>query len=137
MQSINYTISNAHTLKCAHEELDSMCMEHSHVEMELSVGKRRSEAQNKMIYALYSKATRTSKGAGNTALDIRCLCKLTLGVPILRTESTEFREKYDASIKRLEYEEKIRLMMWFPVSSIMTTNQLTQYIHAITNEFGL
>ena len=66
-----------------------------------------------------------------SAEDIRGYCKLTIGVPILRAENESFRERYDAVVKPLPYEQKIALMMEpldFPVTRLMTTKQHTAYL---------
>jgi len=69
-----------------------------------------------------------------TAEEIRAECKLRFGVPILRAENEAFRDKYDRIVKPLPYEAKIELMgepIDFPVTRLMTTKQLTQYLDAI------
>lgn len=137
MNPVYQAITNAHTLACAHEDLDVMCGQHPYVEMVLTTEQKRSAQQNKYIYSLYSLATRTPKGEGHSALDIRCICKLTKGVPILYTEDKEFREKYKAYIKDFSYEGKIKIMSFFPVTSLMTLPQQSQYINAIIEEYEL
>ena len=137
MNPVYHAITNVDTLLVAHAQLDALCSAHPCVEMVLTTDQKRSDQQNKYIYTLYSQATRTEKGEGHNALDIRCICKLTKGVPILYTENKDFREKYLANIKSFSYEEKIKIMSFFPVTSIMTVPQLSQYIDAIIGEFEL
>ncbi len=74
-----------------------------------------------------------------SAEDIRGYCKLTIGVPILRAENESFRERYDAVVKPLPYEQKIALMMEpldFPVTRLMTTKQHTAYLDGVHRHFS-
>lgn len=70
------------------------------------------------------------------ALGWKCYCKLHHGVPILRAEDDEFREAYDGAIKGLTYEQKLLVMRVFPVTSRMTTKQLTKYAEAVRDDFA-
>jgi len=57
-----------------------------------------------------------------------CYCKLTIGVPILRAESEEFRKFYDGALKKLDYEQKLEAMKFVPITSIMTVPQMSAYM---------
>ena len=73
-----------------------------------------------------------------TPEEIRGLCKLQFGVPILRAENTRFCEVYDRVVKPRSYEEKLELMMEpldMPVTRIMTTDQKTRYLEAMSKHF--
>jgi len=66
-----------------------------------------------------------------TAEELRGYLKLTIGVPIMRAASEDFREKYDRIIKPLPYETKVEMMMEpldFPVTRLMTTKEATEYL---------
>ena len=56
-------------------------------------------------------------------------------MPILRAEDDEFRKVYDEAIKGLDYEKKLQIMKILPVTSIMTTAQLSAYLEAIKTDF--
>lgn len=92
--------------------------------------KKRTADQNSLIYAAYNDI---AKQLGDrTPLDVRKESKLHLGIPILRTEDAEYRERYDKLIRhRFSYEEKLELMADWPVTSLMNTNQLSQYFEAM------
>ena len=62
-------------------------------------------------------------------------CKLHFGVPILRAEDEQFREFYDRHIKSFTYEDKLQAMDYLPVSSLMTTKQMSQYLERIQQEW--
>jgi len=73
-----------------------------------------------------------------TAEELRGYCKLTIGVPIMRESSEDFRAKYDSIIKPHTYEEKLQMMMEpldFPVTRLMKTSEKTRYLDAIWNHF--
>ena len=60
--------------------------------------------------------------------------KLTIGVPILRSENDDFREFYDKGLRRLSYPEKLAAMQYVPVTSIMTVPQMRKLMDAIQRE---
>ena len=73
-----------------------------------------------------------------TAEELRGYCKLTIGVPIMRESSEDFRAKYDSIIKPHTYEEKLQMMMEpldFPVTRLMKTSEKTRYLDAIWDHF--
>ena len=73
----------------------------------------------------------------DTPENVKAECKLRFGVPILRVENEEFREQYDRLIKqRFTYEEKLDLMKWFPVTSLMTKGQMARYLNDIQAEYA-
>jgi hypothetical protein len=103
----------------------------------LTSGKHRTTAQNK-LQRLWMNEIAEQKG-DMTPEYVRGYCKLTIGVPILRAENEAFREKYDAVVKPLSYEQKIAIMMEplnMPVTSIMNTAQKTAYLDGIIRHFG-
>ena len=74
-----------------------------------------------------------------TAEEVRGYAKLTIGVPILRAENEEFREAYDATVRPLPYELKLKLMMEpfdFAVTRKMTTKQATAYLDGVHRHFS-
>lgn len=94
---------------------------------------KRTELQNKISHAWYGELANSLKE--NDALGYKCFCKLVIGVPILRAENSEFRESYDLVIKVLSYENKLEAMKILPVTSIMTTKQLSQYLESMKDYF--
>ena len=68
------------------------------------------------------------------AEEYRAYCKLHIGVPILRNECEDFKTKYDAVFRPLDYTTKIELMKIpfdFPVTRLMSKKQKTQYLDAV------
>ena len=93
----------------------------------------RSELQNRCSHGWYNELH--SNLGEETALGYKCFCKLNFGVGILRAEDDEFREMYDKAIKGLSYEKKLLIMQYLPVTSIMSTKQLSQYLELIKSHF--
>ena len=76
-----------------------------------------------------------------TAADVQAEWKLTIGVPIMREESAEFRASYDTIVKPLPYEAKIRVMrdLDFGVTRLMKVRQMIRYMDTVQQqslEFG-
>jgi hypothetical protein len=105
--------------------------------VEISGGRRRSVEQNR-LQRLWLKEVAEQAG-DRTPEDVRGDAKLRFGVPILRAENEEFREKYDRIIKPLPYEQKIELMMEpidFPVTRLMTAEQKTRFLDAFFRSYS-
>lgn len=69
----------------------------------------------------------------------RGYCKLHFGIPILRSDDEEFCREYDALVRPLPYEHKLKLMMVpfdFGVTRRMTTKQQTAYLDAVHRHFS-
>lgn len=96
--------------------------------------KTRTEEQNAISHAWYAQLAKELRD--DTALGYKCFCKLHFGVPILRAEDEEFRKVYDTVLKQLSYEKKLEVMKILPVTSIMKTKQLSQYLEAMQAHFA-
>jgi len=93
----------------------------------------RSELQNNLSFAWYAELAKNLKE--ETAEGYRCYSKLHFGVPIMRIDDEEFRLVYDNVIKPLSYEKKLELMKYLPVTSLMNTKQLSQYLENMKEHF--
>ena len=69
-----------------------------------------------------------------TADEVQAEWKLTIGVPILRSENEGFRADYDDALKGLPYEMKLRLMNRIRVTSEMTMPQMRAFMDAIQRQ---
>ncbi len=100
-------------------------------------GKPRSRAQNRLLHKWMGEI---AEQKGDCSADeARAYCKLTIGVPILRQQNAAFKERYDEILKPLSYEQKLAIMsepLNLPVTSLMSTKQLTEYLEAIIRHFG-
>jgi len=105
--------------------------------VDITSGKHRSVEQNKLQRLWLNEAA--AQLEGQTAEELRGLCKLTIGVPILRAENDDFREKYDAVVRPLPYEAKLAIMqepLDLPVTRLMNTDQKTRYLDGIAKMFA-
>jgi hypothetical protein len=99
-------------------------------------GKHRTVEQNR-LQRMWCKEVAEQLG-DRTAEEVRGECKLTMGVPILRSENEAFCAKYDELIRHLPYETKLAYMMMpldFPVTRLMTTGQKTRYLDHMFHHF--
>jgi len=91
-------------------------------------GRKRTQEQNRLAFKWYGEIAEQLED--RTRDEVRAECKLEIGVPIMR-EVESFREKYDAIVRPLPYEQKIALMVEpfdFPITRLMTTEQLSRYL---------
>jgi len=100
-------------------------------------GKKRSTGQNHLQRKWCSEVS--EQLGDQTPEEVRGYCKLTIGVPILRSENEIFCEKYDRIIKPHPYETKLEMMMEpldFPVTRLMTTKQKTKYLDGVLRHWS-
>lgn len=105
--------------------------------VDIASGKHRSIEQNKLQRLWLNEAA--AQLGDQTAEELRGLCKLTIGVPILRAENEDFREKYDAIVRPLPYAAKLAIMMEpldMPVTRLMKAEQKTRYLDGIHRMFA-
>ena len=100
----------------------------------LKKGVDRSLEQNRLAFKWYSEIA--DQLSDMSTAEYHAFCKLHYGVPILRAEDDEWREVYDAAIKPLPYEMKLKAIVIMPVTSHMTTKQMTQYLDTVREEFA-
>ena len=93
----------------------------------------RTGEQNALAFAWYAEVA--SAVQQESPRDVRRYCKLHHGVPIMRMQDEEFRDAYDVVIKPLAYELKLIAMDHWPVTSLMDTVQLSQYLDAIHDDY--
>lgn len=100
---------------------------------------KRSAGQNSLKDIWYREIEK--QGREMSTRDARRLCKLTIGVPILRggksKECERFRVFWDSAIKhKLSYEEKLAMMDYVPVTSLMTEAQMRSYLTTMQETFA-
>ena len=91
---------------------------------------KRSEAQNRLSHRWYGEIA--EQGQEYTQEQIKCRAKKHFGVPILLAESEKFNAAWLKAIESFPtYEEQVdELLAFFPVTSLMTTKQMSQYLTA-------
>lgn len=103
----------------------------------MSKGGKRTLRQNK-LQRLWINEIAEQLG-DQTPEEVRGYMKLTIGVPILRESHEDFRERYDAVIKPLPYEQKLALMMEpidLPVTRLMSAKEHTAYLDGVHRHFS-
>lgn len=128
-----WVINSEQSLQSAIGDLREMWNTYKFVKLNAKTGKARSLDQNAISHAWYEQIARELRE--DDIIGHKCYCKLHHGVPILRAEDEEFREAYDAVIKRLTYEQKLIAMRHWPVTSIMTKQQLSAYLESVQADF--
>lgn len=124
------TIYSDASLHHALGELRQAFKAHKFLRLRVKAGKARSLDQNALSHAWYEQVARELRE--DDANGVKRQCKLLYGVPLLRAEEPEFRQKYDGLVReRFSYEEKLELMDWLPVTSLMTKDQLSRYLEAM------
>lgn len=98
-----------------------------------SDSKPRSLSQNALAAVWYEQIARE---LGDTPEGAKAECKLRFGVPILRAQDEVFREMYDCAIKNtMTYEQKLKVMSFLPVTSLMSTDQLSAYLQDVQRSY--
>lgn len=126
---MNLTINSDTSLQAAIGDLREAYRAHKFLRLSVKTGKARSLDQNSLAHVWYEQVSRELRE--ETPLGVKCFCKLHYGVPILRAENEDFRIQYDTVLKPLSYDKKLLAMNFLPVTSLMTKDQLSQYLAAM------
>lgn len=127
------TVHSAESLSRVVGEIRAALKEHRWLKVSWSQHKDRSGQQNALSHVWYEQIAHELRE--DTALGVKAECKLHYGVPILRAEDDDFRAAYDAAIKPLTYEQKLAAMRYWPVTSLMSTAQLSEYLQAMQDAY--
>lgn len=131
---IELTMNSAESLQSGLGEIRALWDQYKYLRLNVKTGEDRSLPQNSFTHTWYAQIARELRE--DDALGWRCFCKLHHGVPLLRAEDAEFRDAYDLVIKPLSYEKKIIAMRCWPVTSIMTKEQLSKYAELVRADFA-
>ena len=91
-------------------------------------GASRSDAQNRLAQR-WNTDIATQLG-DMTHEEVRALCKLQFGVPILRRDGDAFRVSYDRTLGGMTWEAQLEAIRAFdlPCTRLMTVRQMTEYM---------
>ena len=95
-------------------------------------GADRSHSQNRTMWKWAGEFA--AQMGDRTADEVQREWKLTIGVPILRSENEGFCAFYDKALRPRPYAEKLAAMEYVPVTSQMTVSQMTQFMEAIIRQ---
>lgn len=99
-----------------------------YLRVSIKTGKDRSLDQNAISHCWYEQI---AKEVGGSAEQVKRECKLLYGVPILRASDAEFSDWCVSALDWLGYEEKVEAMKWIDVTSLMSVEQMTDYLTAM------
>lgn len=100
-----------------------------------TIKERATLCQNSLIHQWYKD---WASQDGDSIRGVTRRCKLYFGVPILRGDDSEYCRRYDGHIKgRFSVEEKLELMDFWPVTSLMSKKQKTLYLDTMQKEAAL
>jgi len=114
-------------------DLRELWREHKYLRVSVKTGKDRSLSQNALEHTWFNQIANELRE--QTALQVKAECKLNYGVPILRAENEEFRTFSNMALRHLTHEQRLEAINFIPISSIMTVDQLSQFLNAIQKGF--
>lgn len=130
------TVNSESTMQDAIGKVREAFKDRRYFTLTFKFGKGRSLDQNAISHAWYEQVARELRE--DDARGVKRFCKLHFGIGILRAEDEEFRESYDAVIKHhLSYEQKLVAMDMLPVTSRMTTKQISQYMQDMQDHYRM
>ena len=88
--------------------------------------KKRSTDQNALAHKWYREISK--QGKEYTPIQVKARSKYCWGVPIMLAASASFVKAWSAMTEKFNYEELLEILEWFPVTSIMDTKQMSQYL---------
>jgi hypothetical protein len=94
----------------------------------INTGKKRSLDQNAILHVWINQVCKEEREF--TEMELKCLWKYTFFMPILRGEDEHFNEVCSKVIDVLPYESRVAAMEYMPVTSLMTTEQLSRGLEA-------
>lgn len=131
---MKFAIYNEIGLQSAIGALRTAFSKHRYLRINASESKPRSLPQNALAHVWYEQIAREL--GEDTPERVKAECKLRFGVPILRAHDEEFRAMYDRAIKNtLTYEQKVEVMRFLPVTSLMQTDQLSNYLQDMQRSY--
>lgn len=132
---VAHTINSEHTWKAFVSNARALFDEHKYITYSSpKIGPDRSLTMNALSHVWYSYADKMLQV--DCAGDTRRYCKLHFGVPMLRGEDEDFRKAYDLTIKPHDYKTKLGIMDYWPVTSLMSRDQMNRYLTTVQNHYA-
>ena len=128
------TINGQESLSMVIGKLRDTFKDKKYFSVTIHTGKNRTISQNSLQHAWYLQVSREE--AEYTPAEIKRLCKYRYGLPILRGDDAEFNEVCARVIDPLVYESRILAMEYLPVTSLMSTKQLSEYMEQVQNHYA-
>lgn len=126
-------INSDQSLSAAIGEIRSLYAKDRFVRISAISGKNRSLSQNAQLAVWYTQIATELRQQSEA--EVKAECKLRIGVPIMRRDDEDFRAMYDRVVKPHDYETKIQMMGWMPLTSLMSTKQLSEYAEEMQRSY--
>lgn len=91
--------------------------------------RKRSLDQNGQAHVWYTQISEQLRE--DTVLGVKCECKLMVGVPLLCAEDEEFRHVWESCFAHLDHEQRLDVMKYLPVTSIMAVDTASRYLEEL------
>jgi len=127
-------VNSTESLSTVIGELRKTFKEIRYFTVTINTGKKRTLSQNSILHAWFLQVSREE--GEYTPEDVKNLCKFHRGLPILRGDDEDFNNLCERIIDPLPYEDRVLAMTYLPVTSIMTTNQLNEFLEAIQKNYA-
>ena len=131
MEGKYQVVNSEKTLHMAQEWLSETFNEHKYARVQVDAGKR-TLSQNALKSVWYAQIAKNR--ADVTAKDVERECKYKYGLPILRREPMH-EYVFANSVDKLDYDRKLKVMDCFSVTSIMSVEQLNEYMTMMQNDY--
>lgn len=131
---MKYTINSKDSLSSLIGKLRETFTEKKYFQVTINTGKRRTISQNFVSHGWYKQIS--TEGSEYTPEEVKNLCKYHLGLPILRGDDESFNATCEAIIDPLPYESRIKAMTYLPVTSLMSTVQLSLYLETVQRHYA-
>ena len=129
-----FTINSTHSRVAFDKYVDQMVEEHKHITFAAPrIGADRSLTANALSHVWFGYA---DKMLTDQVGDNRRYCKLHFGVMIMRAEDEKFRALYDKAIKPFDYETKLQIMDYWPVTSLMSREQMCRFLTSVQMHYA-
>ena len=128
-------VYNEQTLREAFTKLREEFREHHRIIVSSKDAKDRSLEQNACFHAFMQEVS--AWFGDRTPLEAKTEAKAYCGIPILLAEDDEFREAYNRSVAKItDPEDRMAAIELLPVTSRMTTKQMSQFLERVQAFYG-
>lgn len=129
------TVNSKQSLAACQSAMASAWEKDKYLRVSWKIGKDRSSEQQALAETWYRQVAH-ELGEG-TPEDVKCEMKLRVGVPILRANDINFCAMWDDKVKGIfSYENKLALMRYLPVTSLLTVEQMSAYLDTMQKEWA-
>jgi hypothetical protein len=135
MSGISHTINSDSSEIAFISWVKKLRAEHKYITFDYpKIGPERSLSSNALSHVWYAFADRMLDD--HESGDARRYCKLHFGVPMLRAEVSEYLQSYNKYVMSFDYEDKIKIMDYWPVTSRMSRDQMNRYMTSVQYYFA-